>query len=42
MRENSQAFYVGNIYLLAGVLFQKQQIATTDLSNELVQVLTSL
>lgn len=42
LREENKAFYSGNIYLLAGVLFQKQSLATADLSNELIQIMTSL
>ncbi len=42
LRENNMAFYSQNIYLLAGVLFQKQRQAPYDLSNELFQIMTSL
>jgi methylase of polypeptide subunit release factors len=42
LRKNNMAFYSGNIYFLAGVLFKKQQEANQDLSQELVQVLTAL
>lgn len=42
LRENNQAFYSGNLYLLAGVLFAKQHRLQTDLSRELVQLMTAL
>ena len=42
LRTNKMAFYSKNVYLLAGVLFTKQQKAKVDLSNELVQLMTSL
>ena len=42
MREKNMAFYLQNIYLLAGVLFQKQRQAPYDLSNELFQSMTSV
>ncbi|MFN6568451.1 methyltransferase [Nostoc minutum NIES-26] len=42
LRRNQMAFYSGDYYFLAGVLFQKQQECTVDLSNELAQVMTSL
>lgn len=42
MRVNKLAFYSQNIYLLAGVLFKKQSIASIDLSNELLQMMTAL
>jgi methylase of polypeptide subunit release factors len=41
MQKDQMAFYSKNIYLLAGVLFTKQK-AKTDLSTELVQLMTSL
>ncbi len=42
LRKNSKAFYSDNIYFLAGVLFQQQSAALTDLSLELIQVMTAL
>jgi methylase of polypeptide subunit release factors len=42
LRENNLAFYSKNIYLLAGVLFQKKQAATVDLSKEFLQLITCL
>ena len=42
LRENNQAFYSENIYLLAGVLFQKTRLYAGDLSAELGQIMTSL
>ncbi len=42
LRKNNMAFYSGNIYLLAGVLFIKRHKAKVDLSNEIVQLMTAL
>jgi methylase of polypeptide subunit release factors len=42
LQKNHQAFYSGNTYFLAGVLFRKSQLSNVDLSNELIQVMTSL
>lgn len=42
MRKNNMAFCSENIYLLAGVLFTKQEKAKVDISSELVQLMTSL
>jgi methylase of polypeptide subunit release factors len=42
LRKNKMAFYSGDYYFLAGVLFKKQQQPAIDLSNELAQVMTSL
>ena len=42
LRKNKMAFYSGDYYFLAGVLFKKQQESKADLSNELAQVMTSL
>lgn len=42
LRERNMAFYSENIYLLAGVLFQKPSQYTANLSDELVQIMTSL
>ncbi len=42
LRENNKAFYSEQIYFLAGVVFKKRQKSKTDLSNELVQVMTAL
>ncbi|MEA5596193.1 methyltransferase [Rivularia sp. UHCC 0363] len=41
MQEQGLAFYSENIYLLAGVLFTRNQVAV-DLSSELIQIMTSL
>ncbi len=41
MQKKGLAFYSDNIYLLAGVLFTRNQM-TVDLSSELIQVMTSL
>ncbi|GAB1540035.1 hypothetical protein NUACC21_27040 [Scytonema sp. NUACC21] len=42
LRKHGMAFYSGNHYYLAGVLFQKSQYCEVDLSNQLAQVMTSL
>ncbi len=42
LRKNKMAFYSGDYYFLAGVLFKKQEENVIDLSNELAQVMTSL
>ncbi|MBW4672589.1 MAG: SAM-dependent methyltransferase [Desmonostoc geniculatum HA4340-LM1] len=42
LRENKMAFYSGDYYFLAGVLFKKCQDWDIDLSNELAQVMTNL
>ncbi|MBD2354699.1 SAM-dependent methyltransferase [Tolypothrix sp. FACHB-123] len=42
LRKQKMAFYSGDYYFLAGVLFSKCQTQQTDLSQELAQVLTSL
>lgn len=42
LRKNKKAFYSEQIYFLAGVLFKKQHKHSTDLSSELVQVMTAL
>ncbi|MFP4409897.1 methyltransferase [Coleofasciculus sp.] len=42
LQKESKAFYSKNIYLIAGVLFCKQDEHTIDLSTELLQVITSL
>jgi methylase of polypeptide subunit release factors len=42
LRKNQMAFYSGNYYFLAGVLFKKCQKSVIDLSNQLAQVMTSL
>ena len=42
LQRQSKAFYSGNIYFLAGVLFQKTSLSETDLSAELIKVMTSL
>jgi methylase of polypeptide subunit release factors len=41
MRKKGLAFYSENIYLLAGVLFTRNQ-TTVDLSSELIQIMTCL
>lgn len=42
LRKSKRAFYSRNIYLLAGVLFTKQQHSARDLSTELIQLMTCL
>ncbi|MBL1201488.1 methyltransferase family protein [Nostoc linckia z18] len=42
LRKHKKAFYSGDYYFLAGVLFAKCQDCGIDLSNELAQVMTSL
>ncbi len=42
LRKQQMAFYSGNYYFLAGVLFKKCQEVKVDLSNELIQAMTSL
>jgi methylase of polypeptide subunit release factors len=42
LRRNQMAYYSGDYYFLAGVLFKKQQKLSVDLSNELNKVMTSL
>ncbi|MBW4633930.1 MAG: SAM-dependent methyltransferase [Iphinoe sp. HA4291-MV1] len=42
LRKNKMAFYDGDYYFLAGVLFKKSQKSEVDLSNQLVQAMTSL
>jgi methylase of polypeptide subunit release factors len=42
LRKNQMAFYSGDYYFLAGVLFQKSQEFRVDLSHELARVMTSL
>ncbi len=42
LRKSRQAFYSGNIYFLAGVLFKKRDLSDLDLSTELIRVMTSL
>jgi len=42
LRKNNMAFYSENIYLLAGVLFTKQEKSKVNLSTELVQLMTAL
>lgn len=41
LRERGMAFYSENIYLLAGVLFKKQQKEQRDLSSELIKLITA-
>lgn len=41
MQKQGMAFYSENIYLLAGVLFTRNQM-TVDVSSELIQIMTSL
>ena len=41
LRRDCKAFYSQNIYLLAGVLFQQRHRDGTDLSSELLQILTA-
>ena len=42
LRKHKMAFYSGDYYFLAGVLFQKDSGCQVDLSNELTQAITSL
>ncbi|MBW4613512.1 MAG: class I SAM-dependent methyltransferase [Desmonostoc vinosum HA7617-LM4] len=42
LRKHGMAYYSGDYYFLAGVLFKKSQKSAIDLSNELAQVMTSL
>lgn len=42
LRKNNMAFYADSLYLLAGVLFKKQQKYSSNLSAKLVQLMTSL
>ncbi len=42
LQKNRQAFYSQNIYFLAGVLFKKKNSSNTDLSSELLKVMTAL
>ncbi|MBD2441245.1 SAM-dependent methyltransferase [Nostoc sp. FACHB-110] len=42
LKKQKMAFYSGDYYFLAGVLFTKSQKAAINLSNELAQVMTSL
>lgn len=41
LRRDRKAFYSLNIYLLAGVLFEKNRQGNTDLSPELLKVMTA-
>jgi methylase of polypeptide subunit release factors len=42
LRKAGKAFYDGDMYLLAGVLFKKHERATVDRSSELIKILTAL
>jgi methylase of polypeptide subunit release factors len=42
LKKDNMAFYSKNVYLLAGVLFTKQNNNQKNLSTELVQLMTSL
>ncbi|MEA5502491.1 class I SAM-dependent methyltransferase [Halotia wernerae UHCC 0503] len=42
LRKKKMAFYSGNYYFLAGVLFRKDQESVTNLSNKLAQVMMNL
>lgn len=42
MRKQNTAFYSDSVYLLAGVVFKKQNKSTKDLSTELCQLMTAL
>jgi methylase of polypeptide subunit release factors len=42
LRKHKMAYYSGDFYFLAGVLFTKRSDSQEDLSNELAQVMTSL
>jgi hypothetical protein len=41
LKSDRKAFYSPNIYLLAGVLFDRQPTSDPDLSAELLQVMTA-
>jgi hypothetical protein len=41
LKSDRKAFYSPNIYLIAGVLFEKGGRSTNDLSAELLQVMTA-
>lgn len=41
LRSAHKAFYSGDVYLLAGVLFKRRHVDNTDLSKELLQVMTA-
>jgi hypothetical protein len=42
LRQHDRAFYSPNIYLLAGVLFTKQDDLQPDLSAELIKIMSVL
>jgi len=42
LHKQQKAFYSPNIYILAGVLFKKQHHLKTDLSPELIKIMTTL
>lgn len=42
LRDNGQAFFSDNIYFLAGVLFEHSSVASVDIADELVRVMTAL
>lgn len=42
LQRDRKAFYSANIYFLAGVLFRQQHCSKTDLSTELIKVMTTL
>ncbi|MGI8499647.1 MAG: SAM-dependent methyltransferase, partial [Hassallia sp.] len=42
LRKHKMAFYSGDYYFLAGVLFKKCHECDVDLSSELAHVMTSL
>ena len=42
LHQHRKAFYSQNIYMLAGVLFKKQHNRKTDLSAELIKIMTAL
>jgi methylase of polypeptide subunit release factors len=42
LQDGGKAFYSQNIYMLAGVLFNKKQDLKADLSMELIKIMTSL
>lgn len=42
LQQQQKAFFSNNIYFLAGILFQQKSLGGTDLSSELLRVMTAL
>jgi hypothetical protein len=42
LQDHGKAFYSQNIYILAGVLFNKHHDLKADLSTELIKIMTAL